>query len=80
MSSTMSIRLETDLKSRLEELSESMKRSKSWLAKEAIRNYVEVNEWQIEEVEKSLVEANQKDFAPEEEVEEFFKQWLSNEN
>ena len=49
-STTMTIRLEPELKSRLDKLSASTHRSKSFLAAEAVREFVEINEWQIEEI------------------------------
>lgn len=44
-------------------LAEATQRSKSFLAAEAIRSYVEINEWQIGEIQAALVEANAGDFA-----------------
>ena len=43
----MAIRLEQDIKLRLERLSEATQRSKSFLAAEAIRDFLDVNEWQV---------------------------------
>jgi predicted transcriptional regulator len=45
MSTTMTVRLEDDIKDRLDVLAEATQRSKSFLAAEAIRAYVENNEW-----------------------------------
>ena len=47
MSTTMTIRLEEDTKARLDALAESTNRSRSFLAAEAIREYIALNEWQI---------------------------------
>ena len=44
MSTTMTIRLDEDVKSRLDKLADSTHRSKSFLAAEAVRVYVESNE------------------------------------
>ena len=49
MSTTMTLRLEDDIKKRLETLASATRRSKSYLAAEAVRDYVELNEWQIQE-------------------------------
>ena len=47
MSTTMTIRLDDEVKERLDHLADATHRSKSFLAAEAIRAYVETNEWQI---------------------------------
>ena len=50
MSTTMTIRLEDDVEERLERLAETTQRSKSFPAAEAIRSFVENNEWQVAEI------------------------------
>ena len=75
MSATMTVRLETDLKNRLEKLSEATQRSKSFLAAEAIRDFVELNEWQVSEIQDALAEADRGDFASDELVGEVFGKW-----
>lgn len=75
MTSTMSIRLESGIKERLELLANATDRSKSFLAAEAIREYVENNEWQIEEIQSALKEADAGDFASAEEVAEISRNW-----
>jgi RHH-type transcriptional regulator, rel operon repressor / antitoxin RelB len=54
MSTTMTVRLDDEVKDRLDHLTKATKRSKSFLAAEAIRAYVEFNEWQIGEVQAGL--------------------------
>ena len=56
MSTTMTIRLDEDVKLRLDRLADSTHRSRSFLAAEAVRAYVESNEWQIAEIEAALSE------------------------
>jgi RHH-type rel operon transcriptional repressor/antitoxin RelB len=68
MSTTMTIRLDDDVKDRLEQLAESTQRSKSFLAAEAIRQFVETSEWQIAEIHAALKEADAGDFASDEEL------------
>lgn len=75
MSTTMTVRLEDDLKERLERLAESTKRSKSFLAAEAIREFVELNEWQVRETRAALKEADAGDFASDEEVDAIAAKW-----
>ena len=75
MSTTMTIRLEEDTKARLDALAESTNRSRSFLAAEAIRQYIALNEWQIEEIQSALSEAENGDFASPAEVEALRNKW-----
>ena len=78
MSTTMTVRLENDVKDRLDALAEATQRSKSFLAAEAIRSYVEHNEWQIGEIQAALKEADAGDFAGDEEVNALARKWKVN--
>ncbi|MDQ2927264.1 MAG: CopG family ribbon-helix-helix protein [Caldimonas sp.] len=78
MSTTMTIRLEDEVKDRLDRLAESTHRSKSFLASEAIREFVENNEWQIAEIRAALKEADAGDFAGDKEVLALAKKWKVN--
>jgi predicted transcriptional regulator len=46
------------------------------VATEAIREYVKVNEWQIEETQKALAEADGGEFASPKEVRRIMKKWM----
>ena len=72
---TMTIRLEPELKSRLDKLSAATHRSKSFLAAEAVREFVEINEWQIEEIRSAVKEADAEDFSSEQEIRAVFNKW-----
>ncbi len=72
-SSTMTVRLARDIKTRLEQLARATQRSKSFLAAEAIRDYLELNEWQIAEIESAIQEAERGDFASDSEVADVFR-------
>ncbi|MDJ0806834.1 MAG: CopG family ribbon-helix-helix protein [Gammaproteobacteria bacterium] len=74
-STTMTIRLEPELKSRLDKLSAATHRSKSFLAAEAVREFVEINEWQIQEIENAIKETNADDFSTDQEVQAVFNKW-----
>jgi RHH-type rel operon transcriptional repressor/antitoxin RelB len=78
MSTTMTIRLEDEIRDRLEVLAEATQRSKSFLAAEAIRAYVESNEWQISEIQAALKEADAGDFASDKDVADLAKKWRVN--
>jgi predicted transcriptional regulator len=75
MSTTMTIRIEDEVRERLDRLAESTQRSRSFLAAEAIREFVELNEWQIGEIRESLKEADRGEFASESEVKAVFDSW-----
>ena len=53
-STTFTVRVETDVKKRLEKLAKSTGRSRSFLAAEALNEYLDVNEWQARGVRKSM--------------------------
>jgi predicted transcriptional regulator len=74
----MTIRLDDEVKARLEKLAGATQRSKSFLAAEAIRSFVETNEWQIGEIRKALKEADSGDFASDADVQALAKKWKLN--
>ena len=78
MSTTMTVRLDDDVKDRLDGLAEATQRSKSFLAAEAIRVYVENNEWQIGEIRAAVNEADTGDFASDKDVAALAKKWKVN--
>jgi predicted transcriptional regulator len=49
VSTTLSLRIDEDTKERLEALAKRSRRSKSFLAAEAIASYVEAESWQLDE-------------------------------
>jgi predicted transcriptional regulator len=73
----MTVRLEEDVKERLNQLAEATRRSKSFLAAEAIREFVDNNEWQIAEITAAIKEADAGDFAGDEEVHTLRQKWLT---
>jgi RHH-type transcriptional regulator, rel operon repressor / antitoxin RelB len=69
-SSVLTLRLDAKLKNQLDRLSKAMNRSRSFVAAQAIQEFVSVNEWQIGEIKKALVEADQGDFASDKEMQQ----------
>jgi RHH-type transcriptional regulator, rel operon repressor / antitoxin RelB len=69
-SSVLTLRLDAKLKNRLDRLSKSMNRSRSFVAAQAIQEFVSVNEWQINEIKKGLAEADAGAFATDEEMQQ----------
>ena len=75
MFTTITIRLAPELKKRLDQLSIITRRSKSTLAVEAIRKFIELNEWQAQEIQSALKQADNGDIASNQEVKDAFSKW-----
>ena len=80
MSTTMTIRLDKELKEGLDRLAAATDRSKSFLAAEAVRAYVENNEWQVAEIQDAIREANAQDFATDKDITKLSRKWKVNAN
>lgn len=78
MSTTMTVRLDDDVKDRLELLAEATQRSKSFLAAEAIREFVATSEWRITQIRAAVREADAGDFASDRDVAALAKKWKVN--
>jgi predicted transcriptional regulator len=66
-------RISAELKAKLDALAHSTKRSKSYLATEAIAAYVEQNAWQIAEIEAGIAELDRGEVLSEGEVDALYK-------
>ena len=73
--SVMSVRLRDEEEPQLWQLAQSTGRTKSWLANQAIQDYLAREAWQITEVEAALREADAGDFVPEKEMMAKFNRW-----
>jgi len=70
MSTTLfSFRIDTALKTKLDALAVATKRSKSFLAVEALENYLERESWHVAHVQKAIDEMKDDVGVPHEEVE-----------
>ena len=56
MSTTLSVRIDSDTKKRLEALARRARRSKSFLAAEAITAFVEAESWQLDQIQAGIEE------------------------
>ena len=56
--SSLTLRIDQELKDRLESLSQNTNRSKSYLAAQAIEQYVDKNSWQIEKIKAAVEHAD----------------------
>ncbi len=75
MSEVMTIRVDRKTRSGLEKLAKAMDRTKSYLAAEAIRTYLDLNAWQVGEIKAALKEADAGDFASEGAVRAAMRKW-----
>jgi predicted transcriptional regulator len=75
-STTMTVRLPAAVSTKLGALARDLKRTKSFLAGEAIASFVERNAWQVEEIKASLKEAGSGAPAvPHRDVEKWVRSW-----
>ncbi len=73
---TLTLRIDSELKDQLDQLAQSTHRSKSYLAAEAIRQFVAVNNWQIDGINKAVKMADGGGpFIPHDEVEAWLTTW-----
>lgn len=75
MSETLSIRIDAEIKERLDALSKRSRRSKSFLAAEAIAAYVEVEEWQLGELQAGIADLEAGREVSHERVSKWLKSW-----
>ena len=75
-SSVLTLRLDAKLKSQLDRLSKAMSRSRSFVAAQAIQEFVTLNEWQIGEIKKAVGEADRGEFASDKQVQQSLKRWM----
>lgn len=72
---SMSMRLSDELAEQLGMLAEATGRTKTFLAVQAIKNFVEQESWQIAEIKKGLAEADAGDFATDEDMRALDAKW-----
>ncbi|HLK06034.1 MAG TPA: ribbon-helix-helix protein, CopG family [Candidatus Acidoferrum sp.] len=77
ISKIFTLRLDQRDRNRLEKLAKATNRSRSYLAAEAIREYLALNEWQVAEIKKAIEEADRGEFASDTEVKRLRKKWTA---
>jgi RHH-type rel operon transcriptional repressor/antitoxin RelB len=75
MTETLSIRIDSETKKRLDALAKRSKRSKSFLAAEAIAAYVQTEEWQLGEIHCGVAELDGGEGVSHEKVEKWLATW-----
>ena len=76
-SEVLTIRVRPELKSQLDQLGQTLQRSKSYLAEQAIARYIKDNAWQIAELAQAEQEINAGQFISGSEVEQYLDSWGS---
>ncbi len=74
-SATLTVRIEPGVKKRLEKLAKSTGRSRSFLAAEALNEYLDVNEWQVDGVKKAVASLDRGAAIRHEDVKEWVNSW-----
>ena len=59
----LTLRVPEEIKAKLDKLAQATHRSKSYLAEEAIARYLDLEAWQVGEIEQAIQEADRGDFA-----------------
>ena len=75
MTETLSIRINTETKKRLDALATRSKRSKSFLAAEAITAFVDSQEWQLGEIQVGISDLDSGQTVSHETVSKWLKTW-----
>ena len=75
MTETLSIRIDSETKKRLDALSKRSKRSKSFLAAKAITAFVDSEEWQLGEVHRGIKELDSGQTVSHDKVSTWLKSW-----
>ena len=75
MTTTRSVRINTDTKKRLESLARQARRSKSFLAAEAIAAFVEAESWQLDETQAGLKDLDEGRGVAHKQVSAWLRSW-----
>jgi RHH-type transcriptional regulator, rel operon repressor / antitoxin RelB len=76
-STTFTVRVGTAAKKRLERLAKNTGRSRSFLAAEAINEYLDVNEWQVSGIRQAIASLDRGRGVPHRSVEDWVASWGS---
>jgi predicted transcriptional regulator len=74
-STTFTVRVETDVKKRIEKLAKSTGRTRSFLAAEALNEYLDVNEWQVAGVKRAMASLDRGEGIAHKEVKNWVNSW-----
>jgi RHH-type rel operon transcriptional repressor/antitoxin RelB len=74
-STTFTVRVEPGVKKRLERLAKSTGRTRSFLAAEALNEYLDANEWQVAGVKQAIASLDRGEGVSHHEVKEWVNSW-----
>jgi predicted transcriptional regulator len=74
---TINVRLPEALFNQIEELAKATARTKSFLAIDALTNYVQRESWQIRDIQEGVKEADSGEFATDEQVKAVFSKYAA---
>jgi RHH-type rel operon transcriptional repressor/antitoxin RelB len=74
---TFTVRVDAAVRKRLERLAKSTGRSRSFLAAEAINDYLDVNEWQVAGIKQALASFDRGRGVLHEQVKDWVESWGS---
>lgn len=72
---TLTVRIPSEVKDRLEALSKATDRTQAYLASQAIQEFIETQEWQIKAIEEGIEAAERGEFASDDQVKQAFSKW-----
>jgi RHH-type transcriptional regulator, rel operon repressor / antitoxin RelB len=76
-STTFTVRVDQSVKKRLEKLAENTGRSRSYLAAEAINEYLDVNEWQVAGIKRAIASLERGEGVAHQQVRDWISSWGS---
>jgi predicted transcriptional regulator len=76
-STTFTVRLDADAKERLDRLAKSTGRIRSFLAAEAINQYLDVNEWQVAGIKQTIASLDRGEGVAHEQDKDWVTSWGS---
>ena len=73
--STVTFRIDSEMKDALDAVAQSMDRDRSYVLNEAVAAYIETYRWQVEHIKEGLRQADAGEFATDAEVASVFARW-----
>ena len=74
-STTFTVRVDATAKKRLEKLAKSTGRSRSFLAAEAINEYLDINEWQVAGIKRAIASLDRGEGVSHQRVKDWVVSW-----
>jgi predicted transcriptional regulator len=74
------VRIDNETLGRIDEVANTLSRSRFWVINQAIEKYLDYEEWFIQEVKEGLKEVSRGEIASDEDVNARFRKWGVNES